>query len=64
MIDQFADVLVKKIRVDMNELADQLASNRSRTIEDYRYTCGVLRGLAIAEDFIKDLAKRAEESDE
>lgn len=64
MIDKFVEVLVKQIRKEMNDLADQLASGRARTMEDYRYTCGVLQGLATAEEYIKDLAKTAEEADD
>jgi len=64
MIDQFAAELVKRIRKDMNEHADHLASNRAQTMEDYRYLCGILRGLAIAEQYINDLAKLVEESDD
>ena len=63
MIKEFTEVLVKKIRADMNNLADELASGRSKTIEDYRHTCGVIRGLATAEEYIKDLAQTAEEAE-
>lgn len=58
---EFADAVCRELRKDMNDLADNLASNRAKTIEDYRYTCGVLQGLARAEQYIKDLAKQAEE---
>lgn len=64
MIDEFAKVVTKKIRADMNNLADELANGRAKTIEDYRHACGVIRGLAIAEEYIQDLAKTAEEADE
>lgn len=64
MIDQFADAVCKKLRTDMNDLADGLASGRAKNIEDYRYTCGVIRGLAVAEEYVKTLAKQVEESDE
>lgn len=63
MIDEFAKAVVKKIRTDMNNLADELANGRSRTIEDYRHTCGVIRGLGIAEQYIQDLAKENEEAE-
>ena len=63
MIDEFAKAVVKKIRTDMNNLADELANGRSRTIEDYRHTYGVIRGLGIAEQYIQDLAKENEEAE-
>jgi hypothetical protein len=64
VIDEFTRVVVNDyIRVEMNRLADELASGRVRSMEDYRYTCGVLRGLAMAEEYIINLAKRAEEAE-
>jgi hypothetical protein len=63
MIDQFADLLVKQIRADLNNLADQLASGRAPNYERYQYTCGVIQGLATAEQYIKDLAKKNEEAE-
>ena len=63
MIDQFAKAVCKKIRVDLNTLADQLASGSARTIEEYRETCGRIRGLAQAEEYILEMARKAEESD-
>jgi len=63
MIDEFAKVVTKKIRADMNNLADELASGRAKTIEDYRHTCGLIRGLAIAEEYVVDLAKQNEEAE-
>ena len=64
MVDQFAAALVKMIRVELNNRADDLASGKARSMEEYRETCGYIRGLAQAEEWIKDLAQRAEKSDE
>lgn len=57
-----ADLLIAQIRKDMNDLADTLANGRAKSMEDYRYTCGVIRGLATAEQWVKDLAKQLEEA--
>jgi len=48
----------------MNNYADDLASGQCASFEQYRYLCGVIQGLAIAERYLIDLAKREEESDE
>jgi hypothetical protein len=63
MVDQFAAELVKQIRKDLNSLADGLASGDAQSFEKYQYTCGVIRGLATAEEYIKDLAKKMEEAE-
>ena len=64
MISQFADVLRGKLREDMNNFADDVASGACQTFEDYQKLCGVIQGLAIAERHLLDLAKKVEESDE
>jgi len=55
----------------MREYAEEVASNtRSlvdgapRTLEDYRYTCGVIQGLNIARSYIEDLSRRLENLDD
>jgi hypothetical protein len=64
VIDQFAEAVTKELRRRMNNLADELASGHANNMEAYRFTCGVIRGLADAEEYVKELAKKAEESDE
>jgi hypothetical protein len=61
---QYADALNKLIRRDLNNYADDLASNQCKTIEDYRFLCGRLQGLADAELHLKDLIKTSEDSDD
>ena len=61
---QFAEALNKMIRRDMNNYADDMASNQCKTIEDYRYLCGRCQGLADAEIHLKDLAHKLEASDD
>jgi hypothetical protein len=64
MIDQFAAVLRKKIRDDMNNYADDVATGQCGTFDQYQKLCGVIQGLAIAEGYLLDLAKQIEESDD
>lgn len=64
MIDQFAAVLRKKIRDDMNNYADDLATGQCKTFDQYQKLCGVIQGLATAEGYLLDLAKQIEESDD
>ena len=64
MIQDFARVLRDKIRTDMNNYADDLAGGSCRSFDEYQKLCGVIQGLAIAERYLLDLAKKAEDEDE
>ena len=64
MINQFADVLRKKIREDMNNYADDLAGGACRSFDEYQKLCGVIQGLAYAESHLMALLKKVETSDE
>ena len=64
MIQDFARVLREKIRIDMNNYADDLAGGQCRTFDEYQKLCGVIQGLALAERYIIDLAEKVEKADE
>jgi hypothetical protein len=64
VISQFADALKKQLRADMNNYTDDLANGVCHDFESYKYLCGVIQGLALAERYVKDLADRAENADE
>ena len=64
MIEDFARVLREKIRIDMNNYADDCAGGACRTFEEYQKLCGTIQGLAIAERHLLDLAEKVEKSNE
>jgi hypothetical protein len=64
MIQEFADVLRKQIRNDLNNYADDMASGGCKSFDEYQKLCGVIQGLTIAESYVIALAKKVEESDE
>lgn len=64
MIQTFVEVLRKKIRDDLNNYADDIAGGACQNFEQYQKLCGVIQGLAMAEAYLLDLAKKVEESDE
>lgn len=64
MIQDFARVLRDQIRTDMNNYADDIAGGVCRNFEEYQKLVGVIQGLALAERYILDLAKKAEDADE
>jgi hypothetical protein len=49
------DVIKQKIRIKMNELADDLALGSAKDFAEYRYLTGVISGLALVERDILDL---------
>lgn len=57
------DVLRKKIRERMNDIADAIAGGACKDMEDYRRLCGVIEGLAHVERDILDLKERIERED-
>ena len=64
MIQDFARVLREQIRNDMNNYADDIAGGVCRNFEEYQKLVGVIQGLALAERYILDLAKKVEDADE
>jgi hypothetical protein len=64
MIQDFARVLREKLRTDMNNYADDLASGVCRSFDEYQKLCGIIQGLATAERHLLDLAEKVEQSDE
>lgn len=61
MSDDVLSLLKKKIRDEMNELADHLAVGAARDIEEYRKICGMIEGLAWTEREIIDIEQRLNE---
>jgi hypothetical protein len=64
MINKFVEVLRQKIREDLNNYADDIAGGACQNFEQYQKLCGVIQGLAIAESYLLDLAKKVEETDD
>jgi hypothetical protein len=64
MINKFVEVLRAKIREDLNNYADDIAGGACQSFEQYQKLCGVIQGLAMAEGYLLDLAKKVEESDD
>ena len=59
MSDDILSLLKKKLRGQMNELADHLAVGSAKDMEEYRKVCGIIEGLAWAEREIIDLDDRS-----
>lgn len=57
------DVIRKKIRSHLNEMADDLASGCASSYDQYRYLTGIIAGLALVERDILDLMEAQEDAD-
>lgn len=52
------EVLQKKIRERMNELADAVATGSCRSYDQYQRLCGMIEGLANAERDLLDIVEQ------
>lgn len=55
----------------LNELHEEIATNTAalqqgapKSFDEYKYLCGVIRGLSLAQSHITDLMRRLESFDE
>jgi hypothetical protein len=58
------DVLVMNLDDKIQQLQDYTASGRATSFEEYKGTCGEIRGLLIARGYVLDLKQRMENSDD
>jgi hypothetical protein len=58
------DVLVIQLDEKIQQLQDYTASGRAASFEEYKGTCGEIRGLLIARGYVLDLKQRMENSDD
>ena len=59
----FNEELRKRIREDMNNLADHAATGGCKNFDEYRYCVGKVEGLAMAERHLLDLVQLAEKDE-
>lgn len=57
------DLIRHKIRLKLNELADDLALGSAKDYAEYRHMTGIVAGLAIVERDIIDLQERSAKED-
>ena len=64
LVMDFMEAMRNKLRTDMNNYADDLANGQCISFEQYKELCGVIRGLALAERHLLDLADKMKEDDD
>ena len=58
------EVLLKQLDEKIEQLKDATANGNFDSFEDYKKTCGEIRGLLIARGYVLDLKDKLEKSDE
>jgi hypothetical protein len=58
------DVVVQQTDEKVSQLKNYLADGRCEDFEDYKKTCGEIRGLLIARGYALDLKQNLESSDD
>ena len=61
MSEDVLSLIRRKIREEMNELADHLATGGAQNMEEYRKVCGMIEGLAWTEREVIDIEGRISE---
>jgi hypothetical protein len=65
-MDQFEDGILqavqKKIRKQMDDIADSIACGACTSFEEYKRMTGIIEGLALAERELLDLVEKYQES--
>ena len=64
LVMDFMEAMRNKLRTDMNNYADDLANGQCTSFEQYKELCGVIRGLALSERHLLDLAEKMKEHDD
>jgi hypothetical protein len=58
------EVLTSQVDDKVKQLQEHLASGRAESFEEYKRTCGEIKGLLTARGYVLDLQQRMEQSDE
>ena len=58
------ELAVKQIDEQASYIREGLSLGRATSFEEYKGTCGEIKGLLVAKGFILDLMQKMEESDD
>lgn len=56
--------LAEKVNAEIAVMSDDLARGTAKDHGEYKYACGIIRGLMIANGFFAETAQRMENDDE
>jgi hypothetical protein len=63
MDEKILMVLRTKIRTQLNGLTDNIAGGSAKDFGEYRYACGMIHGLALAERELLDMVEALKRND-
>jgi len=64
MSDELLKYLSKKIQDEVAVLSDDLARGSAKDHGDYKYACGIIRGMMVVNGFIAEIAQNMENYDD
>lgn len=64
MSSDLLQYLAKKVNDEIAVLSDDLARGTAKDHGEYKYACGIIRGLMIANGFFAETAQRMEQDDD
>ena len=64
MSNQALQYLAKKVQEEIDVISDDLARGTAKDHGEYKYACGIIRGLMLTNGFIVELAERMENNDD
>ena len=64
MIDRFVEELLRQLRDLRTSYESQIVQGRCVSLEEYKHSAGIIRGLALAEDTTKALLEKIRKGDD
>ena len=64
MAQSALEILVQQLDDKLQQLQEHVSTGNISQFEEYKRTCGEIKGLLIARGYILDLQQRMEQSDE
>ena len=61
---EYLKYLASQVETERKKIIEDLGDGMAKDHGEYKYSCGIVRGLLIANSFIADLVQRMEHSDE
>ena len=58
------EYLAQELKKEIEARAQSVAAGNCKTLEEYRNTTGIIRGLSLAVDLIQDREQKVKDSDE
>lgn len=64
MSNDLLPYLAKKVQDEIDVISDDLARGTAKDHGEYKYACGIIRGLMVVNGILQETAKRMENDDD